>query len=190
VFDGAPSAKLYGSDMRPEYFELGYELFQDKDTFKATFISADVFDELSALTGLAGQIDMIYTGSFFHLFDYERQVQVAKRAVQLLKPQAGSLIIGRHIGSESSGEVISQRPNSGEVTSKHPRGKFKRFNHNEESWAALWKKVGEETGTRWKVEATLSQWMNSREKSEAEKWMAKWRGEQGVMRLSFVVGRL
>jgi len=46
---------------------LGYELFRDKGTFPARFVTGDIFvpDQLAALDG---QFDMVHTASFFHLF--------------------------------------------------------------------------------------------------------------------------
>ncbi len=75
VADGVPTEHLYGCDLRPEFFELGYKLFRDKDTLKSKFIAADIFDPSSALSSLYGNIDIIYAGSFLHLFGYAEQVE-------------------------------------------------------------------------------------------------------------------
>ncbi|KAL9095564.1 MAG: hypothetical protein Q9165_001996 [Trypethelium subeluteriae] len=104
-FDGAPSSNLYGSDLRPDFIELGYELFLDKQTFGATFLPADIFDPNSDLKQLDGTIDIIQTSSFFHLFDRDTQIRLAKRVVALLKPQKDSLIFGRQVGNVEGGAV-------------------------------------------------------------------------------------
>lgn len=40
--DGAPSSQaMYGIDIEPAFFDLGYELFRDKEKMQATFLSAD-----------------------------------------------------------------------------------------------------------------------------------------------------
>jgi hypothetical protein len=46
---GAPSEKLYGSDLRKEFWDLGYALFNDKDKLKSPFIQVDLLvgDEVS-----------------------------------------------------------------------------------------------------------------------------------------------
>jgi hypothetical protein len=121
---------------------------------------------------------MMYTGSFFHLFDRGKQVQVAKRAVQLLQPRAGSLIMGRQVGNDDAGEVVT----------KGLRGEYTRFRDNEESWRELWDKVGEETGTRWTVETSMEEWGYWRE--QLGQWLGKHQGEKGARKLSFVVRRL
>jgi hypothetical protein len=158
---------------------LGYELFNDKGKLKATFLPADIFDPESALKQIDGQISIIYTGSFFHLFDWDEQFRIAKRIVPLLKPETNSLIVGRQVGNVDAG--VHSRVGFGD--------KKERFRHNPASWAELWQKVGEETGTKWKVECTLDenlgQWL-----TQAEYQFIEQRREFGARRLKFVVRRL
>jgi SAM-dependent methyltransferase len=104
VYDGAPSENLTGSDLRPEFFELGYELFKDRETLKSSFIAADIFDTKSELKSLYGTIGVLYAGSFLHLFGWEKQVVIAKRMVELLKPVPGSVVLGRQVGDLVPGE--------------------------------------------------------------------------------------
>ncbi|KAK3385782.1 hypothetical protein B0H63DRAFT_560306 [Podospora didyma] len=147
VSDGAPSANTFGSDICGGYFSVSYELFKDKDHLQTTFIEADIFDESSPLTErLAGKINIVYTGAFFHLFSLEEQEKAAARIVSLLVPQAGSLIIGRQSGSEEAGP----HSRSGDKSDSAP------FRHNPETWKALWDRIGERTGTSWEVDADLS----------------------------------
>ncbi|RFU29148.1 hypothetical protein B7463_g7183, partial [Scytalidium lignicola] len=144
VFDGVSSEQLYGSDLRPEFFELGYQLFQDKDTLKTKFIAANIFDETSGLDSLDGKIDIVFVGAFLHLFNYEEQVRVCQRVVRLLRPQKDSLIIGRQVGNVIGAE---KKGTSNDHTV---------FRHNIESFKKMWDEVGQSTGTQWRVEATLS----------------------------------
>jgi hypothetical protein len=146
VFDGAPSTNTYGSDLWGDFFSVGYELFRDRDRLQTTFVAADVFDDSSPLTELAGQMNIIYTGAFFHLFSLEDQEKIAVRVVQLLVEQPGSLIIGRQSGSEIPGEFSKSGDKSGR----------KHFRHNAQSWKELWDRVGERTRSRWLVEADLN----------------------------------
>jgi hypothetical protein len=146
VFDGAPSACTYGSDLWGDFFSVGYELFKDKDKLQTNFVAADVFEDSSPLTDLAGKMNIIYTGAFFHLFSLEDQEKIALRVVQLLVPQPGALIVGRQSGSEVSGEFAKSGDKSGR----------KHFRHNAQSWKELWDRVGERTGSRWLVEADLN----------------------------------
>jgi SAM-dependent methyltransferase len=178
AYDGAPTENLYGSDLRPEFIELGYKLFKDKDSFKATFIPSDVFDDSSELLKqLAGKIDIIYTGSFFHLFHLEEQYAVARQVIKLLHTKPGSLIIGRQVGNLESGTF--QSPGY--------QGERQRFRHNEQSWKEFWEKIGEETGTKWDVDVVLDNlWMKHGPEAE----LSEQRGEHGARRLKFVVRRI
>lgn len=150
VLDGAPSANTYGCDMYGGFFPAGHELFHDGNgKLQTTFIEADAFDASpgSPLAALASQIDIVYTGAFFHLFGLAEQEQLAASVARILAPRAGSLIIGRQTGSEEAGEF-----SRGGDTSGHTR-----FRHSPQSWKELWDRVGAATATAWRVEADLSQ---------------------------------
>jgi hypothetical protein len=123
---------------------LGYDLFLDKDRFKARFIAADILDPDSELVKqLSNEISLMYTGNFFHLFSWADQIIAAKRLVGLLQPRPGSLIFGRHVGHV----VPGFRPQRAGGT---------KYQHNIASWAKLWEQVGLETGSKWSVDATLT----------------------------------
>lgn len=145
VHDGAPSENTYGSDLYGGFFPLGYELFQHKSSLRTTFIAADIFDDASPLMGLAGKMNIIYVGDFFHLFNLEDQEKIAERIVQLLVAVPGSLVVGRHSGDEIAGEFSRSGDGSGR----------KHFQHNPQSWKELWDRVGERTGSSWLVNVEL-----------------------------------
>jgi SAM-dependent methyltransferase len=147
---GAPLQNLYATDLRRDFWELGYELFKDKETLKSRFIEGDVMADESTTEGglkeLDGKINIVYAGSFLHLFDYAGQFKVCERIVRLLKPVKGSVVLGRQSGHVVAGER-AHRTNYRE----------KVFRHNEESFKKMWEEVGEKTGTRWKVEVELQE---------------------------------
>jgi hypothetical protein len=105
--DGAPQEHLYGADLRPEFFDLGYQLFNDSQNLKAKFIAADVFDPSSQLTTLYKNIDIIYAGAFLHLFGYAEQLEICKQIVKLLRDKKDSLLLGRQVGNLEAGEKVS-----------------------------------------------------------------------------------
>lgn len=144
VYDGVPSENTYGSDLKKEFMDIGYDLFLDKDKLKTTFIAADVFDPASELTQLDGHIDIIHAASFFHLFDWNEQVQAAKRVAKLLSSKPGGMVVGRQAGNVNAGE----RP-------RETDPKQTRFHHNASTFVKLWEQVGEETATKWEVDARL-----------------------------------
>jgi len=142
VQDGAPSSNLYGIEIVPEFISLGYDLFLDKDTLGAHFSQGDVFEEKGALVDLKGKIDIIQVGLFLHLFDLERQIKACKILVRTLKPEKGVLITGQQVGSVEPLEL--SLGNGSKI-----------YKHNEESFAKMWKEVGDSTGTEWKVNVRL-----------------------------------
>ena len=174
VKDGAPSENCFGSDLRSDFMAMGYDLFLDKDTLKTEFIGADVFDPSSGLKRLDGQMDIIHTAAFFHLFSMEEQKTVARRVIQLLKPQKGSLLVGRQVGNVKGQEVPHRsNPNS------------HMFRHDVSTWKKMWKDIAEETGTQWDVQAELLDWPGLPGGSGPAEWQ-----NQGVRRLTFSVRRM
>jgi hypothetical protein len=169
-----PSQNLYATDLRRDFWELGYELFKDRETLKSRFIEADVLADDDMATGeglkeLDGKIDVIYAGSFLHLFDYEGQSKVCERIVRLLKPVEGSMMAGRQVGYVVAGTKV-QRTNY----------RDNMFRHNEESFKKMWREVGEKTGSKWNVEVELEE---VQEKDRNEHW------DPDVRRLVFTVFR-
>ena len=94
VHDGAPSKNTFASDLKTDFWDFGYEMFLDKSRLQTRFVQADIFDADSQLKELDGKMDIINAASFFHLFGRDEQIKVAKRVVQLLKPEV-SLLEGR-----------------------------------------------------------------------------------------------
>ncbi|PNS20240.1 hypothetical protein CAC42_5690 [Sphaceloma murrayae] len=127
VYDGVPSECTYGSDLKLDFMELGYDLFLDKETLKTKFIPGDIFDEDSNPKELHDKMDIIQASAFFHLFDREKQKKVAHRVVKLLKPQKDSLLVGRQVGSVNPGEYF-HRTNQDTTM----------FRHDPDSWRQLW----------------------------------------------------
>lgn len=116
-------------------------MFRDKDTLKSRFIAADIFDPKSELHELDGHIDIIYAGSFLHLFDYKGQFEACKAIVNLLSDKGDSLLVGRQVGNLTAGERVHRTNKSGSM-----------FRHNAESFNKMWEEVGKETGTKWRVD--------------------------------------
>lgn len=182
VYDGAPGGNCYGSDLRLEFMELGYDLFLDRGRLGATFIAADVFDADSGLKRLDGGVDIVHAASFFHLFGYSQQKAIAKRVVRLLRPVEGSLLVGRQVGNVTGGE-FPHRTNPAQVM----------FRHDAETWGRMWEEVGEETGTRWEAKAELLEWpgfvAQGEEGEGQERQTPLWQHE-GARRLQFTVRRM
>ncbi|KAI0635218.1 hypothetical protein C8Q77DRAFT_690272 [Trametes polyzona] len=164
VLDGYPAARVLGCDLRPEYIELGYELFGDADRCPIRFFTSNVFDlptepvnaaetlpdpsTVSDLSQLRGSLTHIYTGALFHLFDEETQYGLAVRLATLLRLCPGAVIFGRHQGLKEEGYIDDHLGRT-------------RYGHSEESWPKLWQKVfteveGEDFAVRVQVQAKLT----------------------------------
>ncbi|TFK75138.1 hypothetical protein BDN72DRAFT_559978 [Pluteus cervinus] len=154
VLDGWPVENAIASDLRPEFWTYGHELFKSTPaTFPAVFIGGDAFDstflsphpifsssspptnprpnslkDVGTLTQLQGHISAIHASAFFHLFDEPKQLELAERMASLLSPLAGSIIFGSHVGKPEKGH----RPES------LRGGAHRMFCHSPESWIELW----------------------------------------------------
>lgn len=59
VNDGAPANNLYGFDII-DFWDLGFEMFQDRDRFEAHFVQADIMATDGKLAMFKGKLDIIY----------------------------------------------------------------------------------------------------------------------------------
>ncbi|KAI0735566.1 hypothetical protein C8Q76DRAFT_765975 [Earliella scabrosa] len=153
VADGFPMEGAIGSDLHGEYWELGHKLFKSTpETFPVPFVAGDVFDPahletvppfyappetpvpqlttLTSLNPLRGHVSAIHASLFFHLFDEEKQLQLARALAGLLSPEPGSMIVGAHGGRPEKGfrvEALRPKSDGGQM-----------FCHCPESWVELW----------------------------------------------------
>jgi SAM-dependent methyltransferase len=146
VVDGAPGSQLVGAELKPEFINLGYELFMDRKTYEGRFVQGDIFEDTpgSAMTALNGTIDIIHIASFLHLFGWDEQLKAAVRLVGFLKQKPGTIILGRQVGSSKPGEYPHPASAAG-VT----------YSHDQETFQKLWTEVEKQTTTKWKLETSM-----------------------------------
>ena len=142
-----PSDRLYGTDLHPEFLELGYELFADRDFCAAHLFAADVFQDGKEWDQVRGKMDIIHAGSFFHIFGWDDQIRICKKTIELLKPRKGSMIFGRQTAGLTGQEVKNAASGNRDASTV--------WRHNAESFKKLWHAAGQETGTKWKIWAEL-----------------------------------
>ncbi|XP_006455459.1 hypothetical protein AGABI2DRAFT_75738 [Agaricus bisporus var. bisporus H97] len=164
VADGWPVENAIGSDIHGEFWSYGHELFKSNpETFPAGFVAGDAFSStmieprdpfysppasprptdlktLTTLVPLQGHVSVLHTSLFFHLFDEDQQLALAKQLSTLLSPEPGSIMFGIHGGEH----VKSTGPSNGREM----------FCHSPESWTSLWDGTVFTEGTV-KVEASV-----------------------------------
>lgn len=186
VIDGWPVNNVLASDLRQGFWDLGHELFKSTPvTFPAAFIAGDVFDpamlslyplgttdltnppplsSYTSLSPLQHRISAIHASSFFHLFDEEKQLELAKRLSTLLVLQKGSVIFGQH----------GSRPEKGYRRRRGASEENGMFCHSPESWEKLWTEevFGPSQEVRVKVDALLIEWDSRMENEKV--WVMIW----------------
>lgn len=143
LIDGAPQEQLYGTDI-VNHWDLGYELFQDKDKFHVRYLESDLLHPTKELRELHGQIDIVFIVHVLHQWDWDTQVLACKEIAKFTKP--GSLMVGYQGGTND----IEQR-----TQWNRDNGQNEFTLHDPQSFKRMWDVVGEATGTKWTVEALI-----------------------------------
>lgn len=114
--DGYPQTSVVGVDLYPQFINIGYELFRDKDTLQVKFLTGNIFDEhffstssdsqtatdTSSLNEYKHQVQYLNAGSVLHLFNSDQIRQFIGRAALLMKP--GGLFFGAHVGGNRTAQ--------------------------------------------------------------------------------------
>ena len=164
--DGAPTQNMYASDVVPEFWDIGFDLYRDLDSMKARFLEADILNPVSLHAELNGKIDVVLVNSVFHLFDWDRQVEAGKNIVSLSRP--GTWVIGYQIGS-SLGKASPSSATTGGAAGA--TGGSSGFFHNPDTWQKLWQQIEKETKTVWEVESSIHDLKASGLEDEDLVWM-------------------
>lgn len=183
--DGAPTQQMYASDIVPEFWDLGFDLYLDAHSMKAHFLKADILeanilDPASPYAQLSGKIDIVLVNQVFHLFDWERQLKAAKNMVCLSRP--GTWVVGYQIGSVVAGARRVKTTTGGPSGAA---GSKSRFFHNPETWQDLWRLVGKETRTEWMIESRIIELKEWGLEDEDSAWMGP-----TAMGLEFIIRRV
>ena len=173
MHDGAPSENIYGLDVKQELMDCGYDLFLDRGRLKSRFVEADLLQDSDALDKLEGKFDVIFAASVFHIFDWEKQMKIARQCVKLLRRKPGSLLLGHHLGHIEPGHYPSGLNLDEEA-----------YGQNESSWQRMWDLVGQDTDSKWKCESTMEDLANPAAFRRDGGW-----GDEGRKLMTFTVVR-
>lgn len=155
VHDLGPSPTVFGSDLSQDLIDCGYDYFLDKASLEPQFFTGDLLSGSDPnFEKMKGTFDVIFATCLYHLWSWDVQLKASIATVHLLKPEAGAVIFGWQIGASPAKEITR---NLGKTRAEHTT----MFRHDEASLRKLWDLVGEETGTRWVVEAKndLPEWV-------------------------------
>ncbi|KAL3479556.1 hypothetical protein BJX99DRAFT_221868 [Aspergillus californicus] len=146
AFDGVPSENLYGLDLHSELVELGYELFRDRETLKATFLAQDFFEDTPLFRKIDKTLGVINSGYFMHLWDWEGQVKLGLRMVKMLASgqEEGGLIVGVHFGLKRTKTVKTEDGRE-------------MFVHNSNSLLKMWGEIEGLAGRKLRVEVAVEE---------------------------------
>jgi hypothetical protein len=103
AFDGAPSDNLYAVDIA-NHWDVGYSMFNDRQTFLAHFIEADIVHPNPNLTSLSNTVDIIYISKVFHQWDWETQLAALRSTIAFSGPS--SMVVGFHAAAVGAGLKI------------------------------------------------------------------------------------
>ncbi|ORY70427.1 uncharacterized protein BCR38DRAFT_106276 [Pseudomassariella vexata] len=163
AYDAGTSFNLIGTDLEEPFLQLGYELFRDRGRCDATFVRGNVFEE-DFLEPYRGKINIIYVGSFLHLFNEAQQKKVVRQVNRLLRPQKGSMVFGRHLGAEKGGHFTMKSIG------------WDLYRHDLQTIADLFQSNGSADGdvqeVKWEVTSSLGRY-------ESANWDDDRRGWQG-----------
>lgn len=151
AFEGVPITAMRATDNAAGIWDLGLELFKDKEKFEGKFVAKDLLNETetSQSSFLSQVYDVILANQLFHLFDWESQVKLGKNLVKMSKPD--TWITGYQIGIETARSFPNMVRGDGESS----LGGTSCFIHDEESWERLWQEIGEVTHTKWRIQSRL-----------------------------------
>jgi SAM-dependent methyltransferase len=146
ALDGVPQSNLIGNDI-VNHWDLGYEFFNDRDNFYVPYIESDLLFPSKEMKNLHGKINIISIVHVLHQWDWDTQVLACKELVKYSKP--GSSVIGYQGGTNDIAKRMQFNIDNG-----HPGFTL----HDAETFQRMWKVVGEETSTKWNIEATIVPW--------------------------------
>lgn len=170
VADGASTKNLVATDV-VRFWDLGFEMFKDKDRFTCRFVQADMMDEKGSLQEFHHSVDIIHVSKVMHQWDWENQIKACHRLVQLSRQN--TMIVGDQMGGETAHELFPYPGLPG------------MWMHNERSWRMMWEEVSNTTSTKWEAET----WVRSIEDMGWERAEYEWLRNDAIV-LMFAVKRV
>lgn len=137
IDSNASTTGWYATDLYDQLWGIGYDMFRDKESFKATFVQNDLLSDDGALWKLDEKFDVMLTSQVLHLFSWDQNIAILQRLINLAN--VGCQVVGFQTSSSPWRE---QKTQWGTM-----------FFHDVETWKKMWHEAGELTGTEWDVKA-------------------------------------
>ena len=107
--DAVPPSQHYGFDLEPEFIDLRYRLFCDRDKLQATSVSRSIVTESTTPEGqelvrLQGHLHIIFASSILHVWTWDDMIKATKSLVSMTRPCQGPMIMGNNLGSLKAGQ--------------------------------------------------------------------------------------
>ncbi|PQE30532.1 methyltransferase domain-containing protein [Rutstroemia sp. NJR-2017a WRK4] len=146
--DGVPISALFGMDALPGFETVGHALFKDEDRFtKEHYIVGDILDLSGSLAETKGTWSALNMIMFLHMFNMEDAEKACTSALQLLRPEAGSLVVGAQTGTTKPMELVLKPPMC------EPGEHKTIYRHSKETLVELWERAAEKLGVKIKATA-------------------------------------
>lgn len=146
AIEGVPTEQMWALDRDKRLWDLGYELFRDRDKMKAHFLEEDAFQLASSsrstpsapVQQLPNDFSVILAFHFLHLFKWEDQLRLCEIIATLSKP--GTIVLGSQMGSPEPRHLET------------PWGHM--FLQSALTLKEMWRTAGKRTETAWTVSFT------------------------------------
>lgn len=181
---------MFGVDI-VSHWDVGYDMYRDRDTFKATFVEADIMSNDGRLLALQAQADVIGISAVLHQFDLNTQETICKTLVGFSKK--GCLLFGYQIGTDDGKEdesmgvkVFSQyvHPILPQlILSWEPYRLTAISQSSPQTFKQMIERVASHTGTVWTVTCEMLDWSTLGWDIADMAWL------QGKQPISFVAER-
>ena len=68
--------QIVGAELKPDFIDLRYDLFMNRETHEGRFVAGDIFEDTpgNAMEALDGTIDIVHISSFLHVLGLDEQL--------------------------------------------------------------------------------------------------------------------
>jgi len=178
IYDGVATTSIVGLELDPGLLEIGFDLFQDRQTLNVPFVIGDLLvfgskstdtnldnatnNDSSTTPDLRRKFTIINASSLLHLFPLPLQHRLVQAMIELLLPQPGSRILGWQLGNPTPMDYFDMTNFT------------LQYRHDKDSFREFWADIGRDTGTSWLVDVCEMEWRDETAFGEPGMWALSW----------------